>query len=235
MVSSPSLQCCSPRRPLLMLSLACRLDTHAAVAVRRRTSLLDVGDLGALGPARCAVRALPFRLRFGKKAADRGRKIDGNTPRRANLPALYMSVPHGNSCRYTFANSARSVATNLLLFASGRARCAVTNLTRWTRSPVVQIGAWHASSLSASHWRAHGAAGGPSPASMRADGLPIRRSGPHRSSHQWPPQAKTMATTRRSCAMTCSRLTQRSARRPCRCAQAEAASPGRRQAARRPR
>ena len=78
MVSSRSPQCCSPRRPLLMLSLACRLDTHAAVAVRRRTSLLDLADLGALGP--CAVRttqlALPFRLRqlalTGTKAADRG-------------------------------------------------------------------------------------------------------------------------------------------------------------------
>ena len=66
MVLSPSLQCCSPRRPLLMLSLACRLDTHAVVAVRRRTSLLDLADLGALGPAPCAcahsLDSLPFRV-----------------------------------------------------------------------------------------------------------------------------------------------------------------------------
>ena len=78
MVLSPSFQCCSPRRPLLMLSLACRLDTHAAVAVRRRTSLLDVGDLGALGPrrARCAP-SLPFRLDLWEESS--GSKLDGDS------------------------------------------------------------------------------------------------------------------------------------------------------------
>lgn len=74
MVSSPLLLCCSPRRPLLMLSLACRLDTHAAVAVRRRTSLLTLVTVvrlvrsvrGATNTSACRRFGLD-----GTKAADR--------------------------------------------------------------------------------------------------------------------------------------------------------------------
>ena len=115
MVSSPSLQCCSPRRPLLMLSLACRLDTHAAVAVRRRTSLLDVGDLGALGPAPWAVCAPAVSPLGRKSSGSRGRKT------MAILRGELISQPKRCVFRMAthvvtqLANSARSVVSNLLL------------------------------------------------------------------------------------------------------------------------
>ena len=85
-----------------------------------------------------------------------------------------------------------------------------SSLLPWRpRSPVGQIGAWPASSRGASHWRARGTAGGPVPA-RSTDGLCIRPSGPHRSSHQWLSHPKITSTTCRLCAMTRTRLLQRS-------------------------
>ena len=121
MVWSPSLQCCSPRRPLLMLSLACRLDTHAAVAVRRRTSLLDVGDLGALGPrraaarARCALAVSPHRWEgtsSGRHAANYGATREESS---------------GSPIRFAFLLKRLAVTE---LTNSARARSGVTNLLR---------------------------------------------------------------------------------------------------------